>query len=438
MTVTVSPTENLQGTIHLPASKSYSIRAFIIAACGGRSTIIRPSDCDDAGVAMAAARHMGASLVRRAGGVWQVRQSRLFSKRFDQINVKESGTVLRFLLPLLGLQQRNVRVVGEGTLKGRPNGHLLQTLRSCGMMIRGAGDRESVPIDFSGGKLRGGTMEIDGSLSSQFISALLIACPQLEEDTRISITGEKQVSSDYITMTQSVLAKSGVKVKKVHSRLFVIKGGQRFRGLKNFTVPSDYGLAAFLMAAAALVKSDVVFKGHFNDRMIQADGKILDFLRAMGVRFVRTKTAITMKGPFPLRGGTFSLKDCPDLVPIMAVLALFAKGKTRLCDIHHARAKESDRISDLRQELLKVGGQVAETENELIIEPGPLSRRDVVLNPHRDHRLAMAFTVLGLKWGVKISDMECVSKSYPGFVKDMRRLGSRISSKSPENHRREI
>lgn len=407
MILKVKPASLLRGTVRLPASKSYSIRAFIIAACGGRSKIIHPSDCDDALVASSAGK--------------------IFKKKIlpKVINVRESGTVLRFLLPLLALRvnrDQKVKVIGQGTLIGRPNAHLLKTLRACGIDIRGSGPKESVPIQINGGTLRAGKIKIDGSLSSQFISSLLIACPQLKENSDIILTGKALVSSDYIVMTNLILKEAGINVKKVSARHYQIKGKQKFSGIKNFEVPSDYGLAAFLMAAAALIPSEVVLNGAFNDKFIQADGQILKFLKAMGVEWMRTSNAIVMKGPFVLKGGTFSLKDCPDLVPIMAVLGLFAKGGVRLTNIGHARAKESDRISDLRNELIKIGGRVEESRTELKVFPLTSFRSDVTIDPHRDHRLAMAFTVLGLKTGLTVSDIECVKKSYPQFVRDMKAL----------------
>lgn len=430
MILKVKPHHYLNGNIELPASKSYSIRAFLIAACGGNSRIIRPSDCDDAKVAMAVAGHLGARIMRRAKASWAVRVPQALPKnkyRLTRINVKESGTVLRFLLPLLSLGQQRVRIVGEGTLRGRPNYHLTRVLRSQGVAIKGRGDEESIPIDLSGGQLKGGRMEINGSLSSQFISALLIACPQILEDTTLIIKGRKIVSSEYITMTQQVLKESGIRIHRKGQRVYTIKGGQTFKGLKNFIVPSDYGLAAFFLAAAALVKSKVVLSGHLKDDLIQADGKILGFLRKMGVKFTKTRHSLKISGPFQLKGGSFSLKDCPDLVPVMSILALFAKGKTRLYDIQHARVKESDRISDLRKELLKIGAKVTEKRNELIIHPQQKYKQNVLLDPHHDHRLAMAFCILGMKVGVRVKDIECTTKSYPGFVKDMKRIGVSLS-----------
>ena len=406
MILNCSPVKRLQGRIHLPASKSYSIRAFIIAAQGGVSQIVHASNCEDAIVALKTARILRSS-------------SKFKSKIFS---VGESGTTLRFLLPLLALHVKRAKVTGKGTLKGRPNVHLCETLRRQGMDIRGWGKKESVPIVFNGGELSGGRVSVDGSLSSQFISALLIALPSLKTDSRIVLTGKEMVSQDYIQMTIEILAKAGIIIKRLSPREYEIKGGQKFKGLKNFYVPSDYGLAAFAMGAAALLPSDVVLQGNWDDKMVQSDGHILEFLRRMGVHFEKNSRAIKIKGPFNLKGGVFSLKNCPDLVPIMSVLALFAKGKTKLVGIHHVRAKESDRISDLRKELLKVGACVTETNDSLVITPRQAYKRGFLLDSHHDHRLAMAFTVLGAKIGCRVKGIESSRKSYPAFVNDMKAL----------------
>ncbi len=425
MKLVLHPVAALRGPILLPASKSYSIRAFIIAACGGASVIVRPSDCDDAKVAMKAARFLGARVKRVADNTWAV-QAGPMKKGIRDIDVQESGTVLRFLLPLLSVKSEAIKVNGQGTLIGRPNAHLTAVLRKQGVSIRGQGRNESVPIHLRGGKFRGGKIVIDGTMSSQFISALCIACPQLLEDTWLLVKGKRMVSVDYIEMTRLVLAQSGVHIKKVSSRSFSIAASQKFQGLKRFVVPSDYGLAAFLIAAGLLTESSLVLKGEFSRTFIQADGKILEFLKKMGVRIILTKNTLKWQRKGPLRGGDFSLKDCPDLVPIMAVLALFAKGTTRLKNIKHARVKESNRISDLRRELLKAGARLTETSDTLTIHPQAQYKTSACLNPHHDHRLAMAFCVLGLKLGAVIEDIECVSKSYPGFVRDIKKLGAKV------------
>ncbi|MBI3315080.1 MAG: hypothetical protein HYZ86_04000 [Candidatus Omnitrophica bacterium] len=405
MILDVKPVRALQGVLELPASKSYTIRAFFIAAGGGPSSIIGPSDGDDALIA--------ASVVQALKSGTRV------------FHVGESGTTLRFLLPLLPFHTPRAVVKGKGTLVGRPNHHLCQALRRQGMDIRGTGPKESVPIVYKGGTLVGGTIRIDGTLSSQFISGLMIALPRLKTDSRIVVTGKQMVSGGYITMTRRILARAGIKMRRggpADRPYFVISGRQKFKGLKDFPVPSDYGLAAFLLSAALLVSSKVVLKGNLEGGWPQSDGHIIDFLRKMGGRFTGTAHSMIVRGPSSLKGGTFNLKDCPDLVPVMAVLGLFARGRTKLTGIGHARLKESDRLSDLRRELLKVGAKVSETKDTLVIDPKASYKGGQVLDPHHDHRLAMAFTVLGLKIGCKVKDIQSCAKSYPAFVRDMKHL----------------
>lgn len=428
MIISIEPTNVLQGNIQLPSSKSYSIRAAFIAACGGRSTISHFSDCDDAQIALKTVKALGAKVSLVGKNKFHVVGADYPVPLPKTINVEESGTTLRFILPLASLVGQKITVEGRGTLLGRSNLFLTETLRKMGADIQGQGKKESVPIRIQGGILRGGEITIDGGLSSQFISTLLIACPRLKENTHLRLTGKQLVSLDYISMTLKVLEQSGIKIKRKGLRDFYIQGNQKFQGLKNFAIPSDYGLAAFLMAAAILTRSKVTLEGIFKKDFLQADGQILTFLKRMGVHFESDSRMIKIQGPFSLEGGSFSLKDCPDLVPVMAVLALFAKTPTRLHGIEHARAKESDRISDLRTELLKVGAHIKEKNNELVIYPRPSYKKKCLLDPRHDHRLAMAFCVLGLKLGVRVKDIECVSKSYPQFIRDFKALGARVAT----------
>ncbi|MDD3374836.1 MAG: 3-phosphoshikimate 1-carboxyvinyltransferase [Candidatus Omnitrophica bacterium] len=426
MILSVGPIKNLKGSIFLPSSKSYSIRAVIISACGGTSRIKNLSSCDDVKSAICVAKYLGSSVISFSKTDYFVKANFSKEKKSFIVNVNESGTVLRFVLPLLALKNNKSQVFGEGTLCSRPNHFLTKVLREMGRDVKGKGIKETVPISIEGGCLKGGQVSIDGSLSSQFISALLIAAPFLKNDLQLFIKGKTFVSQTYIEMTINVLEKAGVLVRRVSRNCFLVKANQEFKGLKNFVVPSDYGLAAFLLAAGALVSSDISLKGFLDSSLIQADGKIMDFLKIMGVKISRTKSSLQLKGPFILNGGSFSLKDCPDLLPIMSILALFAQKKTRLYGIEHARIKESDRIGDLKKELMKIGAKITEKKGEIIIYPQKEYRKNVLLDPHHDHRLAMSFCVLGLKVGARVKDIECINKSYPGFLSDFRKLGAKI------------
>ncbi len=426
MIIQVYPAKSLAGVVSLPSSKSYSIRAAIIAACGGQSLIQNFSECDDAQIAIKVASQLGAEVKKLSSHSWKLKSKGIFPKR-RIIFVGESGTVLRFLLPILAFQEGlNIRIVGKGTLRGRPNHHLTNLLRDLGVEVRGAGPHDSIPITIKGKLPLKNNFSINGSISSQFISALLIAGCLLRKKSHILITGRQPVSLPYIVMTTHILKRAGAVVIKKSQRHYEVKGNRVLKGLGKFEVPSDYGLAAFLLGAGALAPSSLVLKGPLTRCLIQADTAIVDILQKMGGRFDVGQKTIKIKGPQILKGGKFSLKDCPDLVPIITVLALFAKGKTHLCDIGHVRIKESDRIGDLARELQKVGAKVIAGENSLKIFPRLQYVSNAVLDPHGDHRLAMAFCVLGLKIGTRVKDIECIRKSYPAFLKDLRKIGVKL------------
>ena len=417
----------LKGTVVPPPSKSYTIRAFIIASLGDKTKIINSSNSIDCKVAINSCKYLGANIRRVRDNVYLVEGFDRQKKDPRSLNVKESGTTLRFLIPLVSLFSGKTIIRGSGTLRSRPNKYLINALKKLGLEIKGTGPNQSVPITVEGRELKGGQIKIDGTLSSQFISALLITCPNFSNDSFLRITGNYIASQTYIDMTLLMLKRSGVKIKKINKRNYRIYGNQKFKGLGEFEIPPDYGLSAFLMAAASLLKSNILIRGLGSDNLIQADKKILYFLKKMGVKFIKFKDGIRIRGPFQLKGNKFILKDSPDLVPVLGILALFAKGKTRLCGIKHVRIKESNRISDFRQELKKLGVRTCEKKDELIIYPCFNFKKYAVIDPHNDHRLAMAFCVLGLKTGIVVKNIECISKSYPNFLKDLKKIGAKLS-----------
>jgi len=428
MNLKIIPSSYLRGTVDPPTSKSYTIRAFIIASLGGKSKIINPSDSIDCEVARDNCRCLGAKIKRVRDNIYLIEGFDRNKKFPKYLNVKESGTTLRFLISLASLFPGKTVIRGSGTLKSRPNKPLIEALKKLGIKIKGTGLKGAVPITVEGRKIKERQFKIDGTLSSQFISSLLITCPNFSGDTHFRVIGSSIVSQPYIDMTLLVLRKSGIIIKRINRRNYYIYGNQKFKGLKKFKIPPDYGLSAFIMAAASLVKSNIFIRELMLDNLIQADKKILYFLKKMGVNIVKLKDGIRIRGPFKLKGNRFMLRDSPDLVPVLGILALFAEGKTRLCGIGHVRIKESNRISNFREELIKLGARVYEKEDELIIYPSLNLKRYVTIDPHNDHRLAMAFCVLGLKTGIVVKNIECISKSYPNFLKDLKKIGAKFSS----------
>jgi 3-phosphoshikimate 1-carboxyvinyltransferase len=426
MILRIKPALYLDGGLQAPASKSYSIRAFFVASLGARSLIVNSSKADDVLVARHICSKLGAKLKRIKKNTWQIKGIEGKINFPPKINARESGTSLRFFLAIASLTDKNIKINARGTLLSRPNKPLLEVLRKLGARIKGKGRRESAPIIAKAGNMRPGNISIDGKLSSQFISSLLITLPRLDSKSSLTITGSYIVSRPYIDMTLGVLKIAGIKIIRQSQRCFVIPGRQKSSGLKRFIVPGDYGLAAFIMAAGVLCKSHIIIKGIGKDNLVQADKRILFILRKMGARLRFSGNAIKITGPQKLKGTQLNLRDSPDLVPVTAVLALFAKGKTRIYGIGHVRAKESDRITDLRKELIKTGAKVKEKRDELLIFPTQKLKVGATLNPHNDHRLAMAFSVLGLKLGLRVRDIDCVKKSYPNFLSDLKAIKAQI------------
>ncbi len=421
----VKPGIGLSGTVCAPPSKSYTQRAVIIGSMDGRCRIYNPLRSDDTMNAVAVSRALGAE-IKDGGSFLDVRGYNGKPRPSGgPVNVGENGTLLRFSLAVLSLSEGEVTVEGEKSLRKRPNTSIVQALQSLGVRIEGEGPSHTVPVRIHGkGGFKGGEVLIDGRTTSQAVSALLAIAPFAEDDVVVNITGGL-VSKPYVDITLDVLGWAGIKVENDSYRRFTVKSGQEFRMKPEVAVHGDYSSAAFLMAAAVLTSSDVVIEDLVPDS--QGDMKIIDMLEAMGARIERGESSLRIRGPFELHGRDFDLSGTPDLAPVLTVLGCFASGRTRIHNASHLLYKESNRLAQPAGELRKLGAGITETADGLVIENSSLSSGEVF--SWGDHRVAMALAVAGLriKGGLKVKNAECISKSYPGFIKDMRRLKADIS-----------
>ncbi len=271
------------------------------------------------------------------------------------------------------------------------------------------------------GRMKGGTARLDGSVSSQFLSALLISAPLAEEETRIVIQGELK-SRPYAEMTLDMLAEAGIRIEPGEQE-FLVPGNQSF-GLKGYTIPGDFSSASYPMAAAAVTGSEVTVKGVLPSR--QGDSAIIDILRRMGAEVSWDRE----KGDLRVRGGELQAVDVdagrtPDLVPTIAVLGALAKGKTTVFNAEHVRHKETDRLHAMAVELSRMGADIKERPDGLEITGGKLHGTKV--HGHHDHRIVMALAVAGLVAGdTEIDTAESVDVSYPGFFAQMKGLGAEM------------
>ncbi|MBI4362577.1 MAG: 3-phosphoshikimate 1-carboxyvinyltransferase [Euryarchaeota archaeon] len=426
-TLVVRPTPGLRGVVRLPGSKSYTHRALLGGLLAGESTLRGPLVCDDTRRSLDAIRALGAR-ARARGDRLHIRGTggRLRTPRAP-LRFGESGTSLRLFLPAASLCRGEVVLDGEGSLRRRPNGYLVECLRRLGVRVHGRGADHRVPLRVQGrGVFPGGHLRLAGDIySSQFLSALLVAAPLGDSETVLEIPGD-MVSRPYVDITLDVLRRHGVRVARRGYRRFTIPPRQHYGDPGDLSIPGDLSSASFLLAAASLVDSRVVLRGARRDP--QGDWAMADHLRRMGARVSHSGDALEVRGPFSLRGIEVNARDTPDLVPVLAMLGLFTEGPMEIGGAAHLRLKESDRISAPAQEFARLGAHATSRRDGLRVEKGPRPGSVVRVDSHGDHRIAMALAVAGLRLGpLAIRGAECIAKSYPGFVGDMRRLGARMA-----------
>jgi len=415
----------LSGEITAPPSKSYTHRAFMIALLAdGESTIRNPLIGYDTMATIEAVKEMGAEVIRE-DNTWRVRGTGgKIKPRTGLIDARNSGTTIRLMSAIAALSPKPTRLTGDQSVLQRPMGPLIETLGELGAMARCEG-KEGRPPVIVGGGLDGGDVEITGGVSSQFISALLLAAPQAKGDVSITITGEMR-SKPYVEITLELLEMAGAKIKH-DGRLtkFSIPGGQTLKPI-NLTIPGDFSSAAFPLGAAALTGSTVRVN-NLDTKGAQGDKRIVTLLKDFGAEVKVFKDAVEVSGEGDLNGIEADCGDNPDLVPVLAVLGSVADGLTRLTNIPHLRFKETDRLRALATELRRFGADVEELPDELKIN-GVRKLEGTRVSSYGDHRMAMAFAVAGLvaKGETNVDGAESIPVSYPDFVTDMRKLGAKI------------
>jgi 3-phosphoshikimate 1-carboxyvinyltransferase len=411
----------ISGEVYAPPSKSYTHRAILITALGAGGKVLRPLLSADTLATVSASEAFGARIRKEPqkndlsiDGVRDLPQT-----PEDVIDVLNSGTTLRFCSAVAALTAGAV-LTGDSSIRTRPNGPLLSSLSELGADAFSIKNNGKAPLVIRG-KMLGGTAHLQGGLSSQFLSALLIACPLAERETRIIIEGELK-SRPYAEITLDMLHDAGIKIEE-QKQEFIVSPGQSF-GLKEYTIPGDFSSASYPLAAAAVTGSEAIVKGVLPSR--QGDSAIIDILTRMGaqVSWNRESGDLKIKGG-DLEGVEVDASRTPDLVPTIAVLGAVAKGETTVVNAEHVRHKETDRLHAMAVELAKMGAKIKERPDGLVIQGGKLHGASV--HGYHDHRIVMALTVAGFVAGeTKIDTAEAVDVSYPGFFMEMERLGARV------------
>ena len=423
----VKETAALKGRVKAPPSKSITHRVFIAAALSlGFSVIRNPLICDDTLATMDACRMLGAIIRKKAANVFEVQGISKVLTPEDVIDCHDSASTMRFLTPVCALAEGISVLTGGRSLRRRPVGPLLDAMRQLGIQCYSTRGDGYPPVIVFGGGIKGGEAFMPGDVSSQFVSGLLFATPMAENDTDIKLSTVLE-SKPYVEITMNVLRSHGVKVEADSDyRSFHVSCNQRYSP-SDHTVEGDYSSAAFLLAAAAITDSRIRVTNLREDSS-QGDRVIVDLLKELGVKIVLGKDFVEVEGTETyLQPFNVDLRDNPDLIPVCTVLACYAHGKSVIHGVKRLRFKESDRVAALLDELTKMGAKIRVVNDAIEVEGGE-KLRGAELNSHRDHRIAMACTVsaLGAEGTSVIRGVECINKSYPNFVGDIKSIGANI------------
>ncbi len=410
----------ISGQIVCPSNKSYSHRAIFLASlAGNNSKIENVLNSADITATIEACKKFGAEIEIQNSSIIIKKPINLVTN-VPEINTENSGTTIRIASGIASLFSNEITLTGDESLKKRPMQPLLDALESIGAHCKSTDGKPPIKIK---GKILGGDVTIPGNLSSQFISSLFICAPLTEKGINLNIEGNL-VSKPYLDATIATMRKFGVTVQTLipYKRYNITP--QIYKEA-TFAVPIDFSSLALLLSAAVLNGDEIIIKGDIGT-LPQGDEVFLDILEQLGVTVIINDDEIKIKSPEKLNGGKFDLSNSPDLLPPLAILSLNTSNPIEITNVKHARLKETDRISIVSRELIKLGIKIQEKEDGLILEATE-NLKAAELNSENDHRLFMAFCIAVMYVGnCTVSDPESVNVSYPNFIKEMNNLGARI------------
>ena len=427
MRLKITPS-SLTGKVTAPPSKSYTHRAVILASLAtGESVIENPLLSDDTRYTIDACRALGVEveprdnslIVKGTGGKIRLEKQKIFTGN--------SGSTIRMIAPLAALAKTKVILDGDSRLRQRPMGELLSALQSLGVHARSLNNNSCPPIEIQGGNFKANQTTLSGEISSQPISALLMVAPYAREGLSLKIAGELR-SRPYIDITLDAMKAFGVEVVNRDYREFIVEGSQLYKP-RSYRIEGDYSSAAYFLAAGA-VGSIPISLTNLNNDSVQGDKHLLNILSEMGASIVHQKDSVKVYCTGGLKGISVDLGDYPDLVPTLAVVAAFARGKTRLSNIAHLRFKESNRLETTAAELSKMGIKAEVSGDSMVIYGG--RPRGAEIEAHNDHRLAMSLSIAALfaEGNSTIDGAQAVTKSYPKFFSELLKLGARVEELS--------
>lgn len=416
--IEIKPIYRLDAVAKVPSSKSYSNRVLLIAALAdGESRIYDCLQCDDTRYMIDALKGFGIDINENEEGITILGCNGAPETPKQNIFTGNAGTTMRFLCSFAALCPGETVLDGNRRMQQRPIKDLMDGLSMLGVDVVSLNENGCPPIKVNGGGIKGGETRMNGNNSSQYFTSLLLSAPYAKSDVTINVNGEL-TSKPYIDLTLHLMKTFGVHVENNSYSSFNVKQGKGYKSA-DYTVEADASSAAYFFAAAAITGGKVRIE-NINPETLQGDIKFTDVLNKMGCTINKGNDYLEVEGG-ELRGVDIDMNKMPDAVQTLAVTALFAKGETRITGVANLKIKETDRIKALVTELSRLGGDVSELKDGLVITPGKLHAAEI--ETYDDHRMAMSFALAGLKIpGVKIRDPECVSKSFPGYFEKLQSL----------------
>ena len=422
LSLTLQPIKKFSGIINLPGSKSVSNRALLLSALSqGKTRLTNLLDSDDVRYMLDALKALNIKYhlsddrticdIEGVGG-------KLHSAHPLELFLGNAGTAMRPLAASLCLADNNIVLTGEPRMKERPIGHLVDALRQGGAKIDYLENEGYPPLHIHGG-FTGGKIAVNGSVSSQFLTALLMAAPLASNDTEITIIGDL-VSKPYIDITIKMMAIFGVSVINNQYQTFVIKANQTYQSPGSYLVEGDASSASYFLAAAAIKGGTVRVTG-VGKKSLQGDTQFAHVLEKMGAKITWADDYIECSRG-ELNGVDMDMNHIPDAAMTIATTALFANGTTTIRNIYNWRVKETDRLSAMANELRKVGATVEEGEDYITITP-PVKLNHAEIKTYNDHRMAMCFSLVALSdTPVTILEPKCTMKTFPDYFEQFKRL----------------
>ncbi|MDG2252276.1 MAG: 3-phosphoshikimate 1-carboxyvinyltransferase [Methylophilaceae bacterium] len=414
----IKPVIQVNGTISLPGSKSITNRILLMAALSnGKTTINNYLESDDTSYMLGALKELGVEfrdtgnslIINGINHKFPVLRSKLF--------LGNAGTAFRPLTAVLAMMGGDYEISGIDRMHERPIKDLVNGLEQIGAKINYLGASGLPPLKILPSNITyKSPIKINGSVSSQFLTALLMACPLANQDLIIKVNGDL-ISKPYINITLKLLERFGVQYKNLNWQTFQLSHGSRYKSSGEISVEGDASSASYFFAAAAILGKIEV--NGINATSIQGDLNFLKVIDRMGAKIEYLKNSVKVTRQYDLKGLDIDCKDIPDAAMTLAVMAIFAKGKTILRNIGSWRVKETDRIYAMQTELKKLGAHVASTDDSISISPPNIINNNIEIDTYNDHRIAMCFSLVALaNKTIVINDPECVNKTYPNFFKD--------------------